>query len=87
MTFENLLWLCGGVFIGAPLGMITTALCVASKRSEMMSDPYRTPEEYIQRYARDRNISIQEAREHAMVKEVIKEKTYKAAEGSSQEEI
>ena len=39
-----------------------------------MSDQERTSEEYIQRYARDRNISIQEAREHAIVKAVVEEK-------------
>lgn len=39
-----------------------------------MSDRNRTIEEYIERYARDRKISIQEAREHAIVKAVIKEK-------------
>lgn len=39
-----------------------------------MSDPYRTAEEYIERYARDRKISIQEAREHAIVKAVVEEK-------------
>ena len=40
-----------------------------------MSDPTRTPEEYLERYARDRKISIQEAREHAIVKAVIEEKS------------
>ena len=39
-----------------------------------MSDQERTVEEYIQRYARDRKISIREAREHAIVKAVIEEK-------------
>lgn len=44
------------------------------ERMKVMSDRERTPEEYIQRYARDRKISIQEAREHAIVKAVIEEK-------------
>ena len=39
-----------------------------------MSDCNRTVEEYIQRYARDRKISVQEAREHAIVKAVLEEK-------------
>lgn len=36
-----------------------------------MSDRNRTPEEYIQRYARDNHISTEEAKEHAIVKEVL----------------
>lgn len=41
-----------------------------------MSDPTRTPEEYIQRYARDYcGGDVEAAKEHAMVKEVVKSKT------------
>lgn len=41
-----------------------------------MSDPYRTPEEYIERYANDYcNGDIEAAKEHAIVKAVIEEKT------------
>ena len=36
-----------------------------------MSDRNRTPEEYIKRYARDNHISTEEAKEHAIVKEVL----------------
>lgn len=38
-----------------------------------MSDRNRTPEEYIQRYARDRNISVEEAEKHYIVKEACKD--------------
>ena len=39
-----------------------------------MSDTNRTAEEYIERYARDRKISIEEAKSHAIVRAVIEEK-------------
>ena len=39
-----------------------------------MSDTNRTIEEYIERYARDRKISIEEAKSHAIVRAVIEEK-------------
>lgn len=40
-----------------------------------MSDPTRTPEEYIQHYADDYcNGDTETAKEHAIVKEVVKEK-------------
>ena len=43
-----------------------------------MSDPYRTPEEYIERYARDYcGGDIEAAKEHAIVKDVIEEKQQK----------
>lgn len=45
-----------------------------------MSDPYRTAEEYIQRYADDYcNGNTEVAAEHAIVKAVIKEKTREGA--------
>lgn len=41
-----------------------------------MSDPTRTPEEYIERYARDYcNGDIEVAKQHAIVKAVVEEKT------------
>lgn len=47
-----------------------------------MSDPYRTEEEYIQRYANDYcNGDIETAKEHAIVKEVIKEKKRRSTNG------
>ena len=43
-----------------------------------MSDQIRTPEEYIQRYARDYcGGDVEAAKEHALVKEVIREKESK----------
>lgn len=47
-----------------------------------MSDRNRTPEEYIQRYANDYcNGDIEAAKEHAIVKEVIKEKKRRSTNG------
>ena len=40
-----------------------------------MSDPYRTIDEYIERYARDYcNGDVEEAKKHAIVQAVIQEK-------------
>lgn len=49
--------------------------CSLKNRVNPMSDPTRTTEEYIQRYANDYcNGDVEEAKKHAIVQAVIQEK-------------
>lgn len=76
MTIDNMIFAFLGAIVGAFIFMLIISVCVIQERDdEGMSDNYRTKEEYIKRHASDYcNGDTEEAKEHAIVKEVLKEK-------------